>query len=36
MPKIYQSVINKNSGIVKTPNEENNNIINQEFSNFEL
>ena len=36
MPKIYQSVINKNSGIVKTPNEESNNIINQEFSNFEL
>jgi hypothetical protein len=36
MPKIYQSVINKNSGIVKTPNEESSNIINQEFSNFEL
>ena len=36
MPKTSQSFVNKNSGIVQTPNKENNNIINQEFSNFEI
>ena len=27
---------NKNSGIIQTPNKENNNTLNQEFSNFEI
>ena len=39
IPKIYQNVINKqqmNSGINQTPNKENNNILNNEFSNFEI
>ena len=39
MPKIYQNVINKqqmNSDITQTPNKENNNILNTEFSNFEI
>ena len=39
MPKIYQNVLNKqqiNSGINQTPNKENNNILNTEFSNFEI
>ena len=39
IPKIYQNVINKqqmNSGINQTPNKENNNILNTEFSNFEI
>ena len=39
MPKIYQNVITKqqmNSDINQTPNKENNNILNTEFSNFEI
>ena len=39
MPKVYQNVINKqqiNSAINQTPNKENNNILNTEFSNFEI
>ena len=42
IPKIYQNILNKqqlNSGISgnnNTPNKENNNIINTEFSNFEI
>ena len=36
LPKSYQNVVNKNSGIVQTPNKENNNIVNHEFSNFEI
>jgi len=42
IPKIYQNVLNKqqmNSGISgnnNTPNKENNNILNTEFSNFEI
>jgi len=42
IPKIYQNILNKqqlNSGITgnnNTPNKENNNIINTEFSNFEI
>ena len=35
MPKIYQSVINKSNNNIQTPNK-NNNILNQEFSNFEI
>ena len=37
-PSSYQSGTNKNSGIIHTPNKENNgnNILNQEFSNFEI
>ena len=42
IPKIYQNILNKqqmNSGISgnnNTPNKENNNILNTEFSNFEI
>ena len=36
MPKIYQSVINKNNSNIQTPNKANNNISNQEFSKFEI
>jgi len=38
IPKIYQNVINKNQANIniQTPNKENENILNQEFSNFEL
>ena len=36
MPKIYQSVINQNDSNIQTPNKEKNNILNQEFSNFEI
>ena len=39
MPKIYQNVITKqqmNIDINQTPNKENNNILNTEFSNFEI
>ena len=36
IPKTYQSAGNKNTGIVQTPNKENNNIVKQEFSNFEI
>ena len=36
MPKIYQSVINKNNSNIQTPNKANNNISSQEFSNFEI
>ena len=37
-PSSYQGGKNKNSGIIHTPNKENNNsnILNQEFSNFEI
>ena len=36
IPKIYQNVINKNQANIniQTPNKENENILNQEFSNF--
>ena len=36
MPKIYQSVMNQNNSNIQTPNKEKNNILNQEFSNFEI
>ena len=36
MPKVYQSVMNKNNSNIQTPNKEKNNILNQEFSNFEI
>ncbi len=36
MSKIYQSVINQNDSNIQTPNKEKNNILNQEFSNFEI
>jgi hypothetical protein len=42
IPKMYQNILNKqqmNSGISgnnNTPNKENNNILNTEFSNFEI
>ena len=36
IPKIYQQMISGISGNNNTPNKENNNIINTEFSNFEI
>ena len=37
MPKVYQSVMNnQNNSNIQTPNKEKNNILNQEFSNFEI
>ena len=36
IPKIYQQMISGISGNNKTSNKENNNIINTEFSNFEI
>ena len=36
IPKAYQTIINKNQNNLQTPNKENENIINQEFSNFEI
>ena len=35
-PQVCQGGVNKNSGIIQTPNKENNNTLNQEFSNFEI